>query len=86
MTMADGKCGVCGRSGAIGVGSTLIPYSCAYCRECAEKSAQPAIVFETWYEEIGRTFSKMAGGMADHVLTYKDGKYVTYRQWAENYE
>jgi predicted metal-binding protein len=80
MTMTNFKCDVCGRDGAFGVASTLIPYSCAYCRECAERGAQPELVFQVWYDDVGTDFEKMA--IVDEVVTFRDGKYLSYREWA----
>jgi hypothetical protein len=82
MTMADFKCDVCGVGKAIGVASTMIPYSCAFCIECAERHAQPEIVFETIYDDGGTDFDNFVDGFVDNVVTHKDGKYQTYREWA----
>lgn len=87
MTMVDNLCDVCHINPPIGVASTMMPYSCAYCRQCAQFHAQPDIVFETWYDDIGVEFDTMIydtapEGLADHVITFQDGAYVTYRQWA----
>lgn len=79
MTMADGLCGVCKRPGAIGVASTMIPYSCAYCQECAQKGAQPIEVFTVLPDP-----KDMMEGMADQIVTWKDGRYMTYKEWWES--
>lgn len=76
------KCDVCGNDKAIGVASTSMPYSCAYCVECARCGADPEIVFECWYNDIGSDCSKMIEGLPDSALTFKDGKYVSYRDWS----
>ena len=79
MTMADELCDVCHVDPPIGVASTMIPYSCAYCRQCLLWNAQPDVVFETWYDDFGTDFRMIE---ADHIVTFQDGAYVTYRQWA----
>lgn len=76
MTMVDHKCDVCHTNKPIGVASTSVPLSVAYCVECAEKGADPEIVFEY--------FLKMGHGpdeIMEEIVTYKDGKYITYREW-----
>jgi hypothetical protein len=79
MTMVDGKCEVCGVNPSIGVASTIIPYSCAYCIECAQRNAQPEIVFETYFElDEGDNMY-----IPDGIVTVKDGRYWTYREWSE---
>lgn len=82
MTMYDNKCEVCQINPAIGVASTIMPYSCAYCVECAKRFAQPAIVFECFFEDIGIDFDKLQDGFADELETFKDGRYISYRDWA----
>ena len=81
MTMVDGLCDVCNVNPPIGVASTMIPYSCAYCRECAERNAQPDIVFACWFDDIGTDFEHMHPAALE-VETFKDGRYVSYREWA----
>jgi hypothetical protein len=79
--MADGRCEICnGR--AIGVACTIMPYSVAYCAECCRRFAQPAVVFETFYDDVGTDFERLADGIAD-LETFSGGKYITYRQWAQ---
>lgn len=82
MTMADFKCDVCNVGDAIGVASTMMPYSCAYCKECAERNAQPLIVFECYYEDFGTKFELLHEGMVDAMVCFVDGAYVSYRDWA----
>lgn len=78
MTMLNGLCDVCGVEKPIGVASTSIPYSCAYCPKCAAMGADPEAVFEY--------ILKQAGGHADRVrlglTTFKDGRYIDFHSWA----
>lgn len=83
MTMVDKKCDVCGVNPPIGVACTFIPYSCAYCEECARRDAQPELVFETWWDCFENHFDEMHEGIPDKVVTVKDGRYMTYREWAD---
>ncbi len=80
MTMLDEKCDVCGVNPSIGVASTSMPYSCAYCKECAERGADPIIVFVCFYDDFGTNFDLMRD--PDGLVTYMDGQYVSYRDWA----
>lgn len=77
--MKDHKCEVCNTCDPIGVASTVMPYSCAYCVECARRFAQPQIVFECFYDDFG---ADVCGEYAE-LETFHEGKYITYRQWAE---
>ncbi len=77
MTMKDKKCDVCGVNEPIGVPSTLMPYSVAYCVECAKRDAQPLVVFETLIEDADR-----ADDWVNELETYTDGKYITFAEWA----
>jgi hypothetical protein len=80
--MKDNICEVCGVNPPIGVASTIMPYSCAYCAECCRRFAQPMIVFECFWDDFGANFHKMMPGV-DQMEAYVDGKYVTYKEWAE---
>lgn len=82
MTMADMTCDVCGNPEPIGVASTIMPYSCAFCKTCAEKGAQPLIVFECIYDDVGTDFNSLVQGIADQLVTYHFGRYITYKEWA----
>lgn len=80
MTMVDSKCDVCGVGEAIGVASTSMPMSVAYCCECAQRGADPEIVFICFYDDFGNDFA--AFGAPDELLTFSGGRYMTYREWA----
>jgi predicted metal-binding protein len=82
MTMTDNKCDVCNVNPPIGVASTMIPYSCAYCKECASRHAQPIVVFLTWFDLVGVNFEKLYPDLENLVVTFSDGRYQTYREWA----
>lgn len=72
---ADGKiiCEVCEKRPAVAVCSTSIPYSAAYCRECAEVGADPYWVVvsntaaiggmehaaEHWHDQVRRTLEHL---------------------------
>ena len=81
-----GKCDVCAVNPAVGVASTSMPMSVAFCAECAGRGADPEIVFICWYDDFGTDFSKMADGVADNYITYKDGRYMNYREWATQHK
>ncbi len=77
MTMLDDKCDVCRTNKPIGVASTAIPLSVAYCQECARRHAQPVDVFILWEEDIPPKDHRAP----DEYCTYVDGKYISYRKW-----
>lgn len=79
MTMEDMKCDVCGRGPAVGVASTSMPMSVAYCQECADKGADPEIIFTCMLNSVDGKASMVAEGL----VTYKDGKYMTFHEWAK---
>jgi hypothetical protein len=81
MTMKDNKCDVCGRPGAVGVASTAIPYSCAYCVPCLQVNAQPDIVFETIWEGSDGDNTQIHPAYLE-LVTWKDGKYIDYPTWS----
>jgi len=78
MTMVDMLCDVCNKEPALGVASTSIPYSCAFCRKCLEQGADPIMVFDLWYTQIGDPDNHAC---PDDSKTFYEGKYVTYREW-----
>jgi hypothetical protein len=78
--MTANLCDVCNKNEAIGVASTSVPLSVAFCVECARRGADPEIVFLYWAEEGIRP---EIHACPDYATTYKDGKYVTYREWFE---
>ena len=82
MTMADHKCEVCLVNEPLGVACTVLPYSVAYCAECARRFAQPRIVFEMFFEEAGTDISKLEDESFSRLVTFHDGKYITYAEWA----
>jgi hypothetical protein len=76
MSMTEDKCDVCHINKPIGVASTSIPLSVAYCEKCAIEGADPESVFEYFYE--------MAHGpdeIRPELVTFKDGKYIAYKEW-----
>lgn len=76
-----GICAVCAINEAIGVASTVMPYSCAYCVECARRFAQPMLVFEHFFEEYGTRFDELAPWVPE-LEAFIDGRYVSYRDYA----
>jgi hypothetical protein len=82
MTMTDMVCDVCHLRKAIGVASTSIPFSCAFCECCANYGADPELVFGYWAVEIGPPENHRCPGLS---LTFKDGQYITYSEWYHRY-
>ena len=77
MTMLDMTCDVCGINPAIGVAGTSMPMSVAYCAECAGRGADPEMVFLCWEDDIPPD----QHACPDHSVTFKDGRYMSYREW-----
>lgn len=77
MTTGDGMCEVCGINPAIGVASTSMPYSCAYCEECARRGADPELVFECWFQDVLWDVDAIVAG----PVTFCDGGYLTFPEW-----
>lgn len=73
-----GTCDVCNTNPMIGVASTSIPYSCAYCGPCAAAGADPELVFFFWEEE---GLSPERHASPDGSVTWHNGGYVSYRDW-----
>lgn len=71
-------CDVCHTNHMIGVASTSMPISVAYCVECARRGADPEFVFKCWEEDIG---DPSRHRNPDGAVTYVDGKYINYRDW-----
>ena len=73
MTAALGLCEVCATRPAVAVLATSVPYSAAYCRECAEAGADPYWVIvantaavggmshanEWWRDQVERTLKHL---------------------------
>jgi hypothetical protein len=78
---ADSKCEVCGFRKAVGVACTSMPYSCAFCIECLRHGADPELVFICFYDDFADQFERLADGVADGLTTFKNGKYISYREW-----
>lgn len=74
----NNNCDICHINPGIGVASTSVPCSVMYCTECATRGSDPEWVFEYWYGEIGEPNDL---NCPDNFNTFKDGKYITYREW-----
>jgi hypothetical protein len=83
MTTLTGECDVCHERPAIGVASTSFPLSVAFCAECAAQGADPECNFEFFWDEIGGDVNKMAEGYPDALVTWKDGRFISFREWAK---
>jgi hypothetical protein len=81
MTMLDMKCDVCQVNPPIGVASTHIPYSCAYCVECLKRHADPESVFEVILQET-KDANLTADDVMEGLVTYKNGGYISFKEWA----
>lgn len=77
MTMLENKCDVCFKNSPIGVASTAIPLSVAYCEECARRNAQPIDVFFIWEDDTPPKDHRAP----DYYTAYVDGEYISYRKW-----
>jgi len=82
MTMLGGLCDVCGKNEAIGVASTSVPMSVAYCRECLAHGADPEMVFVYWAEDCDIKPDEHRS--PDESVTFKDDRYISYREWYQD--
>lgn len=80
-----GLCDVCARQPAIGVASTSIPYSCAFCKECAQRGADPEMVFEHLLWDVANGDPTL---LRPELLTFNKtrGRYEDMPTWAEGRE
>lgn len=74
------KCECCGAE-AVGVCSTIIPYSAAFCRTCLEKRAQPRWIMDFIIEEhLDGDISNAADWV--HEVTIFDGaEYISFKDY-----
>lgn len=72
-------CGVCNINEAIGVASTSVPYSVAYCVTCAQNHADPESVFEFFWEEVNGDATQVH----KVLVTYYQGGYIDFQEWAK---
>ncbi len=70
-------CDVCNTSLAIGVASCHAPVSIAFCFDCASRGADPEWLFKFWKEDEGLS----PGEVNEYLVTFKDGKYLSYKEW-----
>ena len=76
--LKDNKtCDVCNLRPMIGVACTSVPLSVGYCLECAAAGADPEMVFLFWEDDIPPD----AHRAPDTCVTWKDGKFISYRDW-----
>jgi len=76
-TLAGLTCDVCQRKPVIGVASSSLgPISLAYCRECANKPAEPLWLFEFTYEQCGtevrEDIKSMFAWMGDEYISWDE--------------
>lgn len=68
---------------AIGVASTSIPYSAAYCSPCAAQGADPEWIFAALLLDV-------AGGdpslIRQGLTTFVDGGYISFHDWAGRHQ
>lgn len=80
--MLDNKCDVCGKP-AIGVcSSSFGAVSWSLCRECVNKPAEPACMFEYLFDDV----SNNGDGVAEFVNKFHtviDGEYVSWPEYVK---
>ena len=85
MTM-EGKCDVCGLNPPVGVASSpFAACSFAYCRECLQKQAEPAMIFEYLYCEVAHGDVKNLRPEINNWYTFVDGTYIIWSAWVARY-
>lgn len=76
------KCEVCGEP-AVGVASSIMPISHAYCRKCLTENAEPIFIFRYHYDEVSTDGEGLAPWFTENVKSYMDGKYITWQEYVE---
>ena len=82
---ADGqlKCDCCGGP-AIGVASSCIPISFAYCMRCLQENVEPEFIFAYHYDEVSIDGKGLADWFTQCAKTFKDGEiwdWPRYVKW-----
>ena len=77
---SDLKCDVCGEP-AIGVASSCMPISFAYCRKCLQEGAEPIFVFAYHYDEVSDDGGNLADWFTQNVKSYMDGHYISWGEY-----
>lgn len=81
-TKGDGLCDVCDLRPMIGVASTSVPFSCAYCSECAQRGADPSWVLSYMIDDVaGGDLSRLHPDAVKGLCTWHDGKFITIEEW-----
>lgn len=76
-------CDVCGKSESAGVAcSAFGALSWSFCAECLAKPAEPEVAFAYLYEDVSDEGVGLAEWV-DQFSTFKDGKYLTWREYVE---
>jgi hypothetical protein len=81
-SLPDLSCEMCGQP-AIGVASTSVPYSAAYCRECASRGCDPLWIFHYWYDDVSTDGEGMADWVIECATSYMDGKYISWPEFVQ---
>ncbi len=81
MTMTNMKCDVCQVGDAIGVASTSLPFSCAYCVTCAQHGADPEWMMNYYLFDVANGDPDMI--KAGVIHTFKDGQYMSFHEWVK---
>jgi hypothetical protein len=76
------KCDVCGQP-AIGVASSIMPISFAYCLTCLVQRAEPIFIFEYHYDDVSHDGANLAPWFTECVRSYMDGKYITWDEFVK---
>jgi hypothetical protein len=75
------ECECCGKE-AVGVCSTVVPYSTAFCEECIFHFAQPLPIIDFILITTNLDYNRLIEYHKD-ITAYIDGKYIPIKQYLE---
>lgn len=81
-----GKCNVCHTNDAIGVASSCLgPMSMCFCVQCLQQGAEAEhmLIYSMWTAD--KELGNIAKEVLEHVKTFKDGKYLSWTDWWNEY-
>lgn len=76
------KCDACGEQ-AVGVASSCIPMSFAYCKKCLLNHAEPEFIFAYHYDDVSNDGKGLADWFTQGVKIFKDGEYWNWNRYVE---
>jgi hypothetical protein len=80
--MSELKCDCCGQP-AVGVASSCMPISFAYCKNCLNYGAEPEFIFAYHYDEVSQDGEGLADWFTHCVKIWKEGEYWDWPRYVK---